>query len=141
LGAEVSDRGDRREVRRESRGILRSASSVPKAHVTGECRLPAGDPIEMSYVEYVVEKSGLGKVVYFIAIKEEGDECVAGFFPAYMAPTPGEDSDEDIFNLSNPDHTVSGPTREAAADNLRAWVEETYKGKIHERRAKRVPIK
>jgi len=95
----------------------------------------------MSYVEYAIEKSGLGKVVYFIALKEEGDEWVAGFFPAYMAPTPGEDSDEDIFNLSNPDHTVTGPTREAAADTLRAWIEETYKGKIHERREKRVRIK
>ncbi|MBI3449683.1 MAG: hypothetical protein HY049_12310 [Acidobacteria bacterium] len=95
----------------------------------------------MSYVEYVVEKSGIGKVVYFIAVKEDGDGFMAGFFPAYMAPTPGEDSDEDLFDLANPDHTVTGPTREGAMDNLRKWVEEKFAGKIHERRTTRVPVK
>ena len=95
----------------------------------------------MSYVEFVFEKSGLGKVAYFIASKEEDDGWVAGLFPAYMAPTPGEDSDEDIFNLSNPDHTVTGATKEAAEESLRAWVEETYKDRVFERRTKRVPIK
>ncbi len=94
----------------------------------------------MSYVEYVVEKSGLGKVVYFIAAKEDGDGWTAGFFPAYMAPSPGEDTDEDIFDLANPDHTATGPTKEAAEEALRAWIEETYKGRIHERRAQRIPL-
>jgi len=95
----------------------------------------------MGTVEFVIEKSGLGKVVYFIASKEEGDGWMAGLFPAYMAPTPGEDSDEDLFNLAHPDYTVTGPTKDAAEDALRAWVEEKYKGKVHERRTTRIPIK
>jgi hypothetical protein len=95
----------------------------------------------MSYVEYVVEKSGLGKVVYFIASKDDGAEWIAGFFPAYMAPNPGEDSDEDLFDLANPDHTVTGASKEAAEEKLRSWVEEKYKDRIHERREKRIPLK
>lgn len=91
----------------------------------------------MSFVEYVVEKSGLGKVTYFIASKQEGDGWLAGFFPAYMSPSPGEESDEEIFDLANPDHTVTGPTRQAAEDALRAWVEQHYK--VHERHPQRRP--
>jgi hypothetical protein len=92
----------------------------------------------MRYVEYVVEKSGLGKIVYFIAAREEGSGWIAGFFPAYMSPDPGEDSEEDLFDLANPDHTETGPTREAAEENLRTWVERTYT--VHERRAERRPL-
>ncbi len=91
----------------------------------------------MSYVEYVIEKSGLGKVVYFVASREEGGAWVAGFFPAYMSPDPDEDSDDEIFDLAHPDHTVSGPTREEAESELRGWIEATYEGKIHERRTER----
>jgi hypothetical protein len=94
----------------------------------------------MSHVEYVVEKSGLGKVVYFIASRQEDGEWIAGFFPAYMAPDPGEDTDDELFDLANPDHTVTGPTKEEAVNALRDWIEETYKGKIHERREQRVPL-
>jgi hypothetical protein len=94
----------------------------------------------MSYVEYVIEKRGLGKVPYFIAVKEEGEGWIAGLFPAYMAPNPGEDSDEDIFDLAMPDHTLTAPTREAAIAAIQAWVEEKYKGQIHDRRAQRVKL-
>lgn len=91
----------------------------------------------MSHREYVVEKPNLGKVAYFIASKEEGDGWIAGFFPAYMAPDPGSETDEEIFDLANPDHTITGPTQEAAENALRAWIEQSYK--IVERRAQRQP--
>lgn len=89
----------------------------------------------MSYKEYVVEKQGLGKIVYFIAAREVESGWVAGFFPAYMAPNPGEDSDDEMFDIANPDHTEGGPTQEAAEEALRAWVEKTYT--VHERRTER----
>ncbi len=88
------------------------------------------------FVEYVVEKKGIGSTTYFIASKEDGAGWVSGFFPAYMAPTPGEDPDEMIFQLANPDHTVTGASKEEAEGKLRDWIEATYK--ILERRAQRV---
>lgn len=88
-------------------------------------------------VEYVVEKKGLGSTTYFIASMEDGGQWIAGFFPAYMAPTPGEDPDEIIFQLANPDHTVTAPTREQAEQSLREWVEKSYA--ILERRTQRKP--
>jgi hypothetical protein len=97
-----------------------------------------GDPALMSPVEYVVEKSGVGKVVYFIACREEGDQWVAGFFPAYMSPDPGDDTEDEIFDLANPDHTVTGPSREAAQSALREWIEATFT--VHERREQRQPL-
>jgi hypothetical protein len=87
------------------------------------------------YVEYVVGKKGLGSTTYFIASKEDGGGWVAGFFPAYMAPNPGEDSDEMIFQLANPDHTITGDSKEDAEGKLRAWIEATYT--ILERRTQR----
>jgi hypothetical protein len=57
-----------------------------------------------------------------------------------MAPNPGEDSDEDVFDLAMPDHTIAAPTREAALAAIRSWVEENYKDKIHERRTQRVKL-
>lgn len=89
----------------------------------------------MSYVEYVVEKSGLGKAVYFIASRDQGGEWIAGLFPAYMAPTPGEDSDEEIFDMAHPEHTVTGASKEEAEETLRKWIEETFT--VHERRTER----
>jgi hypothetical protein len=91
----------------------------------------------MSHKEYVVEKQGIGKVTYFIASREEGEGWIAGFFPAYMAPDPGEDDDDDLFDMANPDHTVTGDSKDAAEDALRKWIEETYT--VHERRAERQP--
>ena len=91
----------------------------------------------MNPVEYVVEKSGVGKVTYFIACRDEGDHWIAGFFPAYMSPDPDEDSEEEIFDLANPDHTVTGPTREEAAKSLREWIEASFT--VHERREQRQP--
>ncbi len=92
----------------------------------------------MPPVEYVVEKSGIGKVTYFIASRDEGDRWIAGFFPAYMSPNPGEDSEDEIFDLANPDHTVTGASREEAEKALRDWIEATFK--IHERRDQRQPL-
>ncbi len=89
-------------------------------------------------VEYVVEKKGLGPTTYFIACREEGGAWVAGFFPAYMAPDPDEDSEDMIFDLANPDHTVSAATREEAEDEIRKWIEATYQ--IIERRTERKPL-
>jgi len=93
----------------------------------------------MSHKEYVIEKQGIGKVVYFIASREEDEGWVAGFFPAYMAPDPGEETDEEMFDIANPDHTITGPTREAAEQALRDWVEKTYT--VHERREERKPLR
>ena len=93
----------------------------------------------MNFVEYVVEKRGLEKVVYFVASREEGDGWIAGFFPAYMAPNPGDETDEEIFDMANPDHTVTGPTKQAAEDALRAWIEQHYT--VHDRRTERRPLK
>ena len=89
-----------------------------------------------AFVEYVVGKKGLGSTTYFIASKEDGAGWVAGFFPAYMAPTPGEDSDEMIFQLANPDHTITGASKEDAEQKLRDWIEATYE--VLERRTQRV---
>jgi len=89
----------------------------------------------MPHVEYVVEKSGIGKVTYFIACRDEGDRWIAGFFPAYMAPDPNEDSQDEIFDLANPDHTVTGKSREEAVKALRDWIEANFT--IHERREQR----
>jgi len=91
-----------------------------------------------AFIEYVVEKKGLGATTYFIACREEGGEWIAGFFPAYMAPDPDEDSEEMIFDLANPDHTVTAATREEAQTRLREWVESTYE--ILERRTERKPL-
>ena len=89
-----------------------------------------------NHVEYVVEKKGLGPTAYFIAAKEEGGEWVAGFFPAYMAPDPGDDDDM-IFDLANPDHTSTGASKEEAENNMRDWIEKNYK--VIERRSERTP--
>jgi len=87
-----------------------------------------------SIVEYVVEKKGLGPTTYFIASKEDGDGWIAGFFPAYMAPDP-DDTDEMIFDLANPDNTMTGATRDEAEQKIRDWVERNYT--ILERRTER----
>jgi len=87
-----------------------------------------------SFVEYVVEKKGLGSTTYFIASKEDGAGWIAGFFPAYMAPDP-DDTDEMIFDLANPDHTITGATQEEVESRLRDWVEANYK--VLERRTER----
>ena len=89
------------------------------------------------FVEYVVEKKGLWPTTYLIASREQGGEWIAGFFPAYMAPDPDEDSDDMIFDLANPDHTVTAPSQEEAREKLRLWVEENYQ--IIERRTERRP--
>jgi len=89
------------------------------------------------FIEYVVEKKGLGSTTYFIASKEQGDGWIAGFFPAYMAPDP-EETDDMLFDLANPDHTLTGATREDAEQKIRDWVERTYT--ILERRAQRQPL-
>ena len=91
-------------------------------------------PTVSKFVEYVVEKKGLGSTTYFIASKEDGDGWIAGFFPAYMAPDP-EESDEMIFDLANPDNTMTGASKEEAEQKIRDWVEATYG--ILERRTKR----
>jgi hypothetical protein len=75
--------------------------------------------------------------VYFIASREEDGQWVAGLFPSYMSPDPGEDSDEEMFDISHPEHTVTGPTREAAEEALREWIEQSYT--VHERRTERQP--
>ena len=80
----------------------------------------------MNPVEYVVEKKGVGKVTYFIACRDNGDGWIAGFFPAYMSPDPDEDSEAEMFDLANPDHTVTAATREEAAEALRVWIEANY---------------
>ena len=85
-------------------------------------------------VEYVVEKKGLGSTTYFIASKEDGDGWLAGFFPAYMAPDP-EDVDDMIFDLANPDITMTGATQDEAEQKVRDWVESNYT--ILERRTQR----
>jgi len=89
-------------------------------------------------VEYVVEKRGLGPTTYFIASKQDGEEWIAGFFPAYMAPNPGEDSDEMIFDLANPDHTIAGASQDEAEQKIRDWIESSYK--VLERRTQRKPL-
>ena len=86
------------------------------------------------FVEYVVEKKGLGSTTYFIASKEDGDGWITGFFPAYMAPDP-DDTDEMIFDLANPDHTITGPSREEVEQKMRDWVEQHYT--VIERRTER----
>ncbi|HEY3177022.1 MAG TPA: hypothetical protein VGK94_14805 [Candidatus Polarisedimenticolia bacterium] len=86
------------------------------------------------FVEYVVEKAGIGSTTYFIASKEEGDGWISGFFPAYMAPDPDE-VDEMIFDLANPDQTFTGATQDEAEQRIRDWVERKYK--ILERRTQR----
>lgn len=88
-------------------------------------------------VEYVVEKKGIGPTVYFIASKQDGEEWIAGFFPAYMAPDP-EEVDEMIFDLANPDHTITATSRDEAEDRLREWVEASYH--VIERRDQRKPL-
>lgn len=88
------------------------------------------------YVEYLVEKKGLGSTTYFIYAKQDGDGWLAGFFPAYMAPDPSE-VDDLIFDLANPDHTVTGSTKDEAEDRMREWVESKYS--ILERRLERKP--
>lgn len=90
---------------------------------------------KMNAVEYVVEKKGVGQVTYFIAARDEGDHWIAGFFPAYMSPDPDEDTEEEIFDLANPDHTVNGPSREEAVQALREWIEDNYT--VIERRERR----
>lgn len=87
-------------------------------------------------VEYVVEKKGIGETTYFIASRQEGEDWIAGFFPAYMAPDP-EDMDM-IFELANPDNTITASSQEEAEDKLREWVEASYT--IVERRDKRQPL-
>jgi hypothetical protein len=89
----------------------------------------------MSPVEYVVEKSGVGPVTYFIAARDEGGQWIAGFFPAYMSPDPDEDAEDEIFDLANPDHTVTGASREQAVAALQEWIEANYT--VVERREQR----
>lgn len=89
------------------------------------------------FIEFVVEKKGLGSTTYFIYSKEEGDGWIAGFFPAYMAPVPSE-VDEMIFDLANPDKTLTGATKDEAEQSLRDWVEKTYT--VIERRLERKPL-
>lgn len=86
------------------------------------------------FVEYVVEKPGIGSTTYFIASKEDADGWIAGFFPAYMAPDPDE-VDDMIFDLANPDQTFTGATRDEAEQKIRDWVERKHK--ILERRTQR----